>query len=781
MGCASQYGWKYKINILSAFRIDHLSRVVNSVLIKKREIKLFVHPIILLYLQIERYALHLTFFMNKFLLFMKSTKGIILLSLCLVGIGFCAFSSSNNKPPTKNEKLLTLIAEILEKTHYSPQNINDGFSKKVFLKFLNEIDGDKCLFIKSDIESLSKYETMIDDEMKGKVEEFLPALNIIYDKRLDEQIKMYKQILSVPFDYTIDENIVVESEKMPFAANEKEREDRLKKKLKAMALDRYIDLLDQKEKSVIDSIKNKPNSVLEVEARAKVTKAIDKVYTRLKVKFTADERFNAFVNVITNIMDPHTDYFPPVEKRAFDEMMSGRFYGIGAQLQEQDGNIKIATLVPSYPAQRCGELVVNDIIVKVAQGTGEAVEITGYDITDAVKLIRGAKDTEVRLTIKKQDGTTKIVVLKRAEIVQDEAFVRSAIVTQNGEKIGYIHLQDFYANFEDPNGARCSQDVAKEIIKLKAQDVKGIVLDLRYNGGGSLYEVKQMVGQFIAKGPVVQVRDKDGKATVLDNNNASTLYDGPLVVMINEGSASASEIFAAAIQDYKRGIIVGSTSSFGKGTVQRTLPLSQQGDIFSQNSQPDLGVLKLTFQKFYRVNGGSTQLKGVNSDIVLPDVLEYLKIREKDNTASLSWDEIPKANYTPWKFSNNTTEVINKTNAAIANNATFKLLKDNTTWLSHKTDAPRSLMLTKYKDFQKQVSSTVTQNYSLLKLKDSTFGVEVLKDDYNKFYNNADKPKGERYQAWLKSLKEDLYISETMKIMSSLIESYKLNPVSYNK
>ena len=704
---------------------------------------------------------------------MKNNKGLVLLVVMFTAGLFIAFTSNSNKELSDNpkQKLLVIVGEILEKQHYSPQNINDDFSKKIFAKYIDELDVDKCLFIEGDINSLKKYETKLDDEIHGKSElEFTPAINVIYDKRTDEIIGLYKTILAKPFDFTTNEDYVIDAAKVTFAKNEEARNDRFRKKLKYMTLDRYVDLLEQKEKSVIDSVKNKPNALLEQDARSKVLKAMDKIYGRVKAKFKEDERFNAYVNLISNTMDPHTDFFPPVEKRAFDEQMSGEFYGIGAQLQEQDGNIKITNLMPAYPAQRSGEIAVNDVIVKVAQGAAEPVEITGYDITDAVKLIRGRPNTEVRLTMKKVDGSTKVVSLIRAKIVQDEAFARSAVFNDdNANKIGYISLPDFYSNFEDPNGARCSYDVANEITKLKAANVKGIILDLRFNGGGSLYEVVEMLGFFIPRGPMVQVKNKAGNATPLDNRNSTVIYDGPLTVMVNEFSASASEIFAAAIQDYGRGIIVGS-STYGKGTVQRNLPLSHSGVFFNDPpQQADLGFLKLTFQKFYRVSGGSTQLKGVTPDVVMPDVMDYLKLREKDNKSALGWDEIPKANYQA-KTSYFTIGTITKAVNEVASNPTFKLIKDNTAWLDKHNEEPKSLQLEKYKEYQKNISITVTQNNSLLKLKQE-LTADVLKEDYDKFYNNSDKPKGERYQAWLKNIKGDFYIAQTIDITKSIMNT----------
>jgi len=711
--------------------------------------------------------------MQKIINFMIRKKGWILVAIIAFAGAFFAFRSINPNPVpvTQKQKLLAAIGQLLAEQHYSPKAINDDFSKQIFKKFLDELDGDKSLFLQSDITALKKHETTIDDEIKGNAEvQFATNANAIYNKRLPEVMRLYKEILNQPFDFSKDEVFETDAEKLQYPTTEKERQERWRKRLKYMTLERYVDLVEQRDKSKIDSIANKTNAELEAEARSKVLKAVDRMYERIKVKFTDDERFNTFVNTITNLMDPHSDYFAPVEKRAFDEQMSGRFYGIGALLSEQDGVIKIASVVPGGPAWKSGEITVNDIIVKVGQGgKDEMVDISGYAVEDAVKLIRGNKGTEVKLTIKKNDGTYKTITIQRDEIVQDETFARSVIVKNGDKKIGVISLPDFYADFERPNGARCSEDVAKEIIKLKAEKVDGIVMDLRFNGGGSLYEVIQMVGLFIKNGPVVQVRDREGKIQVMDDRDPSVLYDGPLAVMVNETSASASEIFAAAIQDYKRGIIVGSTSTYGKGTVQRNVPLGNTLDFFS--GRTEFGAVKLTFQKFYRVNGGSTQLKGVEPDVVLPDILDYYKIREKDNPNSLPWDEIKKANTINYEGFDATIQSLKE---KVKTNPTFNLIRDNTNWLAKNADAPVQLQIDKYKEQQKLLRSTVNQINSLTKL-NQEMEMDVLKPDYDKFYNNPDKMKGERYKAWLKSLKSDMYIDETVKIVTDMIG--KQNPL----
>ncbi len=709
---------------------------------------------------------------------MIQKKGWLLLIIVAFAGAFFAFKSVNPNPvpTTQKQKLLAAIGQLLEEQHYSPKPLNDAFSKEIFKKYLDELDGDKSLFLKSDIESFKKYETTIDDEIKATKElQFTPAVSAVYDKRTAEVMTIYKSVLSKPFDFKVDESLVTDPEKLSYATNENDRKERWRKRLKFLTLERFINLTDDRSKSKVDSIINKTDAQLEAEARGSVLKALDRTYNRIKLKFTDDERFNTFINVVTNLMDPHSDYFAPVEKRAFDEQMSGRFYGIGAQLQEQpDGGIKIMSLVPGGPAFKSGEVAVNDIIVKVGQGgKDEMVDIAGYEVQDAVKLIRGNKDTEVKLTFKKVDGTYKTVSLVRDEIKQDEGFARSVIVNKDNKKIGYILLPDFYANFEDPKGARSSVDVAQEVVKLKEEKVDGIVIDLRNNGGGSLYEVIQMVGLFIKQGPVVQVRDRDGKSMIMDDKDASVLYDGPLAVMVNEFSASASEIFAAAIQDYKRGVIIGSTSTYGKGTVQRSVPLGKRLDYFSDRTE--FGSVKLTFQKFYRVSGGSTQLKGVASDIVLPDIFELSKYREKDNKSALPWDEITKA---PVQLYSGFDGVVKQENQKLKTDTTFNMIQNGVLLLSKNSDAPVNLQIDKYKASQKQLRATSTQINNLVKLKDS-MNISVLKLDYDKFYNNPYKPKNDFYQDWLKRIRTDLYINETINVVSNMITAQ--NPVALVK
>ena len=668
-------------------------------------------------------------------------------------------------PPSKYEKILKLVGEMLTQAHYSPQELNDAFSKKIFKKFLTDLDQEKNFYLQGDIDLLKKYDTRIDDEIKGAPVEFFLAAGKTFNTRMEEASIMYIEILSKPFNFTKDEDVVLDGDKLDYAGVDAERKERWRKKMKFMTLERYIDLLDTRDKNKgKEGFVVKTDEELEKDARDKVKRIIDRTFERYRFKFTDDDRFNLFVNAITTTMDPHSEFFPPVDKRYFDEEMSGRFYGIGASLQYDDGNIKIASVLSGSPASKSGELQAGDVIQKVAQGKEEPTDLTGFVVTDAVKIIRGKKGTEVRLTVKKLDGAIKIVTLIRDEIVQDETFARSAIVKEGGSNIGYIFLPEFYADFDHPNGARCYIDVAKEVAKLKEQKVDGIVIDLRNNGGGSLYDVVQMAGLFIDEGPIVQVKDRDNKPSVLKDKDRNILYSGPLAVMVNEFSASASEIFAAAIQDYHRGVIIGSTSTYGKGTVQRNIGLDPETGFSMSNS--DLGTVKLTLQKFYRINGGSTQLNGVYSDIVLPDNLENLKVREKDDPDALPWDEISKAAYTNWSSGYDLKTIQQLSNQRLENDVTFKMIRENNDWLSKQNDKQYSLQIDKYRKEQNMIRTTVKQLETLLKLS-GQLDVSALPSETNRWEN--DKNKQDRFNQWLKSLQKDIYLDQAVKVMNDMI------------
>jgi carboxyl-terminal processing protease len=705
--------------------------------------------------------------MRKIMTYIKQNKWKVFTSVIIIGAVFFAFKTTEKQngesPEIRHRKLLSTIGHLLETEHYSPRKIDDDFSKDVFKEYLKALDPEKNIFLQSDINALRVYETKLDDEIHGDAILFQPATSVIYEKRVTEARKVFETVIQTPFDFSIDDSVLLDVDVKLAPLNENDRNTYWYQILKYKTLDRFVNLTEEREKNKSkEKFVVKADSTLEREARASVKKEYLKRFERLEKTFDKEKRFELFLNTITGLMDPHTDYMAPVEKRSFTEQMSGTFYGIGAQLTQDDNGIKIASIQPGGAAWKSGQLVVNDVIVKVAQGADEPVDVSGYETTDAVKLIRGNLGTEVRLTIRKPDGSYKIVALKREKIVLDEGFARSAIIQKGADKYGYILLPDFYADFEREDGARCARDVAKEIEKLKAENVKGIAIDVRYNGGGSLYEVVQMAGLFIDQGPMVQIRNKEGRSQTLSDEVPGSIYNGPLVVMVNEFSASASEIFAGAIQDYKRGIIMGSTSTYGKGTVQRNVPFGKPLD--DLGIQTEYGAVKLTFQKFYRVTGSSTQRKGVVPDVILPDEYEFLKYREKDNESSLPWDEMSRAKFQVWPGNAPIAAIAAKVNDKIAKDTSMIAFKKTLAWVSTQMDRPVHLKLDKYIAFRKQLQSTMIQNDNRLKLKDS-MQVIALKADYNKFYNNPDKTKQDRYQAWLKVIAKDAQINEASKLL----------------
>jgi carboxyl-terminal processing protease len=628
------------------------------------------------------------------------------------------------------------------------------------------LDPEKNTFLQSDLDSLSNYSTTIDDEIHGATIAFQPAVSRIYAQRIVETKAIFNQVMDQPFDFNKDDSVLLNTDKMTYPKDEADRAKRWEMLLKYRTIERYASLLEEREKNKgKEKFIVKNDSTLEAESRAYIKKSYKKRLESFEKTFTKEKQFELFLNAITGLMDPHTDYLAPIEKRSFTEQMSGVIYGIGAQLTQDDFGIRIASIQPGGPAWKSGQIVVNDVIVKIAQGSDEPVDVSGYETTDAVKLIRGNLGTEVRLTFRKPDGTFKVVSLIREKIVLDEGYARSVVIQNGEDKYGYILLPDFYADFEREDGHRCSEDVAAEIKKLKAENVKGIVIDVRFNGGGSLYEVVQMAGLFIDKGPVVQIRNKEGRSQTLYDETPGILYDGPLVVMANEFSASASEIFAGAIQDYKRGIVVGSSSTYGKGTVQRNVAFGKPLD--SLGIQTEYGAVKLTFQKFYRITGSSTQKKGVVPDVILPDEYEYLKYREKDNASALSWDEMERARYMVWPNNAQLAQVVQSTNLQIKNDTALNKFKKNLQWVSNQIETPVYLKLDKYQSFKKQVQEVSKQNELALKLK-TPMKLAPIKVDNNKFYNNPDKSKQDRYQAWIKDLAKDFQLNESSKILAAL-------------
>jgi carboxyl-terminal processing protease len=708
-------------------------------------------------------------FKNKKHLRMK-LKFVIPAVLIAGAAGVLAFVTlkKDSPPSDKDELIVNMVGQVLEKWHYEPKKIDDSFSKEVFDKYIDNLDGEKKFFISPDIDYLKRYETSIDDEIKGQESlGFLNDADSILDIRLKQAEKIYPAILEKPFNFNENDSIQLSRDKLNFPADSAALREVWYKMLKYRTLTKLTELQKEQEQAVdTASIKKENITQLETDARKQVKKIYDLYFDRLRSHFTEKERFSAFMNAITGSMDPHTNYFSPLDKRYFDEQMSGTFYGIGALLRQDEDKVKIENIVTGGPAWKEGQLKAGDIILKVGQGDEQPVDMTGFTTEDAVKLIRGSKGTMVKLTVKHLDGTVETIAITRGEVKIEDTFARSYLINNDKHKIGYIVLPEFYFNKSGVTGPGSSAfDVGQEIKKLKAVGVEGIILDLRFNGGGSLSDAIDMAGLFVPKGPVVQVRSRDGDVNVLQDHFPDVAYKGPLAIMVNEYSASASEILAAAMQDYKRAVIIGSTETYGKGTVQRMVDLS---DLLPQSQKKvfgPLGALKLTIQKFYRISGGSTQLKGVSSDIVLPD--PYYDIAERTDKDALPWDQIKKADYAEWTDPANVDYLRKRSEVRLENDQAFKMIDANIAVLKRINDEKKMpLNLNQYIALQDANDSALKKVDEVKKLI-KPLNISNLNVDISSI--NTDSIKAGRNRELLKAYRTDPYLNEATRVMEDMI------------
>lgn len=575
----------------------------------------------------------------------------------------------------RNKLLMNLLMQNFYSNHFKPREMNDQLSEQVFSLYLKRVDYDKRFFTQEDLKSFDVYKLELDDEIREGTFILYTSVQEKLAKRTQQVQGFYREILATPFDLNAKDSIETDDDKRTFAADDEALRQNWERNLKFEVLYEVAIHLDEQEKADFKGEK-KPVEQLESEARAKVLKRYNKLFDRLSRESEVD-KLALYLNAIASVYDPHSGYFPPEDKQDFDNSMSGHFEGIGASLNTREGQTVVEEVIPGSASARQGELQAGDVIAKVAQGSEEPVDVLDMDRDEVVRLIRGKKGTEVRLTVKKKDGTFKVIPIIRDIVVLRETFAKSLVLNdKKGKKhsVGYIRLPRFYADFANKDGRRCAEDVAREVEKLKAEGVGGIILDLRSNGGGSLSDVVDMAGLFIEKGPVVQVKSRADRVDVLADRDPRVLYDGPLVIMMNEYAASASEIMAAAIQDYRRGVIVGSTS-FGKGTVQRFFELDQQVPLRPATPQDGLGALKLTIQKFYRINGTTTQLKGVVPDIQLPDPWIYSnRIGERVEDFPMEWDEIKPASFRTFSITEeNIAEVKRRSQERVTKNPSFAM------------------------------------------------------------------------------------------------------------
>jgi len=699
--------------------------------------------------------------MNAIWQFMKRNYKIILIVVALAAAlwSFIPNKKFNEPDPNKETFLLGILNYVLQNAHYQPTDLNDDFSQKVYTDFLKNLDSNKRFLLQSDVDLFKKHEFTIDDEFKKQRIDFFETAYPVFAQRLKEAQVYYKELLEQPFDFSVEENIDTDYEKQAFAGSSKELKERWRKQLKLSVLSSVQSKVKLQENDTLNKEPKKEFAELEKESRESVLKSLDDFFERFQ-EFTRDEWLSVYINTILEQYDPHTSYFAPDDKQRFDESMAGEMEGIGAVLRKKEEYVEITEIVPGGPAMKQGALENGDVIMKVAQGEEEAVDISGMRLEKVVKMIKGKKDTEVRLTVRKMDGTIEIISIIRDKFEIAETFAKSSIIQTEDSKFGIIHLPKFYISFENRDNRDAFKDVAKELEYLKEQNVEGVIMDLRSNGGGSLQTVVDMVGLFIEQGPVVQVKTKSGSRDVLYDKDNKIQWDGPLVVLINNYSASASEIFAAAIQDYNRGLVLGSKHSFGKGTVQNLLDLNR----FGNKKIGDLGAVKFTTQKFYRVNGGSTQLKGVESDVILPDRFLYIDTGERDHDNAMPWDKIEQANYK--KFGNELSPIVEKSKLRVAEKEEFLVLDESAKWVKEQQDDYTFPL--RYEDYvakSKHIEEQ-TKKFNVLKDYKSDLTFESLPYEIEAFA--TDTILENKRVRWHKSLNNDLYVEEAVNVLRDL-------------
>ncbi|MDM9631523.1 carboxy terminal-processing peptidase [Robiginitalea aurantiaca] len=685
--------------------------------------------------------------------------------ILLIAVASCSFTNRSLETDDKDKLLLDLITYVLERGHYEPKDINDGFSVNVFTDFIDELDPTRRYFMAEDLQEFEQYKYQIDDQIKNTDISFF---NIVYDRlmlRMENAREIYREVLDTPFDYNREEFIDVDYDNVGYASSREELLERWRKQLKYATIGTYDSKL-----SLADGDADEKLTPEEAEKVAREsTRETLEDYFEFIDELERKDWFVQYINTIVEEFDPHTLYFAPEEKEQFDVRMSGRFEGIGARLQKQSEGAKIVEIISGGPVWRDSRLDVGDEILKVGQDGESPVNIIGMRLSDAIKLIKGPKGTTVDLTVRKVDGTVEVVSLIRDVVELEESFAKSAMIIKEDQKFGLINLPQFYVDFNDYNERNAASDVAKEIDRLKEEGIQGLVLDLRDNGGGSLKTVVDMAGLFIEDGPVVQVRSSAKDKEIYEDKDERIQWDGPLVILVNELSASASEILAAAMQDYKRAVVIGSKQTFGKGTVQNLIPLES---IVRSNEYGDLGAIKLTTQKFYRINGGSTQLKGVESDVVVPDRYSYIDLGERDQRNPLQWDKISPAKYQAWEGYIDYETTISKSTARMKAHPQIALIEENALWLKEQQDETKvPLSYDQYLERENQ-NKEKSQYFRSQMEYDSKLNFSSL--TYERELFTQDSVLREKRNRWHKNLAKDVYVEEAVNVLEDLkINNFK--------
>ena len=726
-------------------------------------------------------------------------KGFLIVSILSSGLFLSAVYPGFNFKE-KEGMILNAVINYLDALHFNPASIDDDFSAQAFDNYIKMIDPSKRFLIQSEVEELASFKNQIDDEIEARTFQFFEASIGIIDNSRQRAKNIFNEVIDGDFS-DVKGNVEMDRDKRNFVNSEdelkelwrklikydlnsrlrskiKNQEDRIEKRNnpdsdKKSQKDETVEYEDvaseelKSEKKEVEPLEIKTKEELKAECIKAIKDSYETWFSNLD-KDRRSDKFETYVNSITHLFDPHSDYLNPKEKEDFDIRMGGKLEGIGARLSPQDDMTKVVSIIPGGPAWKGKELQVDDLITAVKQKGEEAVSIIGMRLDDVVQKIRGDKGSVVILTVKKPDGSVVDIEIERDEVIIDESFARSLILDLPGtiENVGYIRLPKFYSSFENEGGNSCAKDVKEEIEKLNNENVGSIILDLRNNGGGSLKDVVDMSGLFIKDGPIVQVKPRGRDAYVYDDEDSEVHYNGPLVVMVNQFSASASEILAAALQDYERAIIVGSPSTFGKGTVQRFVDLDRA--YRGNDDIKPLGNLKITMQKFYRVDGGSTQLKGVEPDIILPNNYHFIETGEKDYDHAMEWSEIAPVEFNQNVYKIKDVEtIVAKSQARVKANEDFQLIYENAERLKQNRDA--SVYPLSYDEFDKlnDVREKDAEKFDDL-FEDDVPNLIVKNLDIDSEDINFDESTIARNEEWLKGVKTDIYLEEVLHILHDM-------------
>ncbi|MFD2726924.1 carboxy terminal-processing peptidase [Hyunsoonleella rubra] len=705
----------------------------------------------------------------------KNFKALLL--VLLLAFASCSFTSKTFDNPDKDKLLVQVITYVLQQGHFDPIQINDQFSEELFEDYLERIDPVKRYFYQSDYKEFQKYKTEIDDQLKAFDITFFNVVHERMLQRIDEAKSIYKEVLAKPFDYNIDETFDTDYENIDFVSNKKQMKERWRKQLKFSTLSNYDDIHEEEKRAK----ENDPSYVMKTEveiekqAREATLKSLNIYFNDNVDDLTREDWFSTYVNTIVEEFDPHTYYLAPRSKEDFDQQMSGKLEGIGARLQKRMDYIKIVELISGGPAWRSQLLEVEDVILKVKQEDEEhPIDIVGMRINDAIKYIKGPKGTKVTLTIKKVDGTIKDVTIVRDVVELGETYAKASLVEKGDKKFGIINLPRFYVDFQDYKNLNAAIDVKKEIERLKDEGMEGLILDLRNNGGGSLPAVVDMAGLFIKDGPVVQVRSTGQPKEVLKDRDRSIVWDGPLVILVNELSASASEIMAAAMQDYKRAIVIGSKQTYGKGTVQNVYNLN---NLVRNNTSGDLGALAFTTQKYYRINGGSVQLEGVKSDVQVPGRYSFIDVGEKEKENPLPYDEIDPADYEIWDNYFDYDNTISKSKERMSGNDQLKLIEENAKWVKSKID--ETVFSLNYKTYKNQLELNEEEAKRFDAISDYKTNLTFVPTKFEKqLFENDTTSLREKRERWYENLSKDVYVEEAVHVLEDLKMAYSIKKVA---